>query len=415
MGKRVEYIELFWRCPECGQDHISAIPYLNSTGWYCPSCFFRRDDSVELYEAPDSQVITDPELIARIEEGRADWICKHCGSLNPDTNVPKEMLVCEVCNLWQTDETDQSAPKRDQSGEVLESRQEVIDRFENPCPPTLQKASRAATEDKRRIVSALLMAGTAVGIAWGGWWLLKADPVEVTVESLPWSVSVEVQQLRPVDKSGWDETVPADARILTSETRQRGTQEVQRGTKVIMVKEQYQSGTRTETYTEQERYQSGTREECTTTSTGTGAGKRTCHDVAVYSTRPVQRTRQVPEYSTRQVQKTVPNLVREPVYDTYVYYQVDEWLHKQTLTNTGFDNQPRIAPAVELDHSPYRERTLAPEISCYLTGAEPQGEESKIQTWEIPCHQFNSLDTGDRVRLQVKGARQATVKEFLSQ
>ena len=73
MSDRTTYIELFWRCPECGEDHISAIPDLNPTGWYCPNCFFRRDERVNLYEADDSREITDPELIQRIEEGRADW------------------------------------------------------------------------------------------------------------------------------------------------------------------------------------------------------------------------------------------------------------------------------------------------------------------------------------------------------
>ena len=407
MTERIEYIELFWRCRECGQDHISAIPHLNPTGWYCPNCFFRRDESVELYEASDSRVITDPDLIARIEEGRADWKCKHCGSLNTDTGVPKEMLVCEVCKMWQTDESDQSTPVRDEAGEVIAKHKKRVDRFEDPIVPrSLQEAS--GNKNRERIYTALSIVAviaTGIGASISAWWLFAPRPIEVEVKSLPWEVTVEVQQLQPVEKSGWEETVPVEARILSSETRQRGTQEVQYGTKTVMVTEQYQSGTRTETYTTSEQYQSGTRENCTTTSTGTGAGKRTCTTVPVYSSRPVQHSRQVPQYSTRQVPKIVPNMVSEPVFDTYIHYQVDEWQHEQTLTNEGKDDEPRIAPVTKLDNVPYPERTLAPATTCQITGAYQRRGKQRVKTWEIPCNHFDQIDSGDRVKLQATGGK----------
>ena len=413
MSKRIEYIELFWRCRECGRDHISAIPHLNPTGWYCPNCFFRRDESVELYEAEDSKIITDPDLIARIEEGRADWKCKHCGSLNADTGVPKEMLVCEVCDIWQTDENDKSAPLRDEAGEVITKHQKTVDRFEDPVVSGSPQGTSGSKSSDRLLVtlSTVVAIAGGIGISISAWWLLIPHPIEVKVQSLPWEMTVEVQQLRPVEKSGWDETVPAEARILSSETRQRGTQEVQYGTKTVMVTEQYQSGTRTETYTELEQYQSGTRENCITTSTGTGAGKRTCTTVPVYSNRPVQRTRQVPQYSTRQVPKVVPNMVAEPVFDNYVNYQVDEWHHEQTLTNEGEDDKPRIAPVTKLDNVPYPERTLAPATTCRLTGAYQHRNEQQVETWKIPCAQFDQIDPGDRVMLQSTGEN-ALVKDL---
>ena len=414
MTERVEYIELFWRCPECGQDHISAIPHLNPTGWYCPNCFFRRDESVELYEAEDSKIITDPDLIARIEEGRADWKCKHCGSLNADTGVPKEMLVCEVCKMWQTDESDQSAPVRDEAGEVIAKHQKTIDRFEAPVGPRSLSESSGNKRGDRILTVLFYGAAGAVGLASfvGIGWLLTPHPIEVEVKSLPWEVAVEVQQLLPVEKAGWEETVPTEARILSSETRQRGTQEVQYGTKTVMVTEQYQSGMRTETYTTSEQYQSGTRENCTTTSTGTGAGKRTCTTVPVYSNRPVQRTRQVPQYSTRQVPKVVPNMVAEPVFDTFVYYQIDEWQPKQTLVNEGEDDEPRVAPNQKLDNAPYPERTLPPIAKCKLTGVYERRNEQQIKTWEIPCTQFEQIDPGDHITLQATGRGRAILKSF---
>ncbi len=453
----VQYIELFWRCPECGEDHISAL--FNTTGFYCPSCSFRRDDSVELYEAPDSQVITDPELIARIETGRVDWECKHCGSLNEDKGIGENALACTVCGMFQIDELQPEAVVRDESGEVIRQRSKILDRFENPVVPRSLQEARAANDDRPPFSMPQLPnidfdwqslpwrpIAWGVGIATGlvaagsGLWLLFAPrPVEVKVTSLPWEVTVEVQQLVPVNESDWDENVPIGARAWSSETRQRGTREVQRGTKTIMETEEYRSGTKTESYTEteqylsgtktqsytdSERYQSGTKENCTTTSTGTGAGRRSCTSVPTYGTRSVQRTRQVPQYRTRQVPKTrevpvystrqvplvVPNMVTEPVYDTYVYFTVDEWNHKQTLTSNGFDDQPRVAPVPQLDNFPYPERALSPVTTCKISGTYPQGDEQKVGSWRIPCNKFDRLNTGDTITLDVNRVGGATLK-----
>ena len=449
------YIELFWRCPECGHDHISGL--FNSTGLYCPSCSFRRDDSVELYEAPDSQVVTDPELIARIESGRVDWTCKHCGSLNEDKGIGENAMACTVCRFFQTDELQPEAVVRDKSGEIISTRHTILDRFENPVVPRSLLEFRAANDNPhqfspklpsfdwqslpwRPIAWGVSIAGGIAVVVFGGWWLFAPHPLEVKVQSLPWEVTVEVQQLVPVNKSDWDETVPFGARVRSSETRQRGTQEVQRGTKTIMETEKYQSGTTiksyteterfqsgttTEPYTDSERYQSGTRENCTTTSTGTGAGRRSCVSVPVYSTRYIQRSRQVPTYSTRlvpktrtvpvystrQVPRTVPNMVTEPVYDTYVYFTVDEWTHEQTLTTNGVDDQPRIAPVPQLDNYPYPQRALTPQESCHVIGAYRQGDKQKVQTWRIPCNQFDRLNMGNTVKLTVNRAGQASLPQ----
>ncbi|MEC4806488.1 MAG: hypothetical protein SAJ12_08005 [Jaaginema sp. PMC 1079.18] len=413
---RVEYIELFWRCPECGKEDISAIPHLNPTGWYCPSCFFRRDNSVQLYETENSRVIDDPELIARIEKGQVDWECKHCGALNPDTGVTADLLVCDVCQMWQIDPIDPSAPQKVTSGGVIPQQSQIAN-ASTLSTETLSNSfsSQKSSLRRRRSFRKLAIVGGLLGsVASGGWWFFSDHPIEVTVQSLAWEVTVDVQQLRPVERSGWDETVPANATILSSENRQRGTREVQRGTRTVMVDEQYQSGTQTETYTEQEQYQSGTEEVCTTTSTGTGAGKRTCRNEPVYETRSVEKRREVPVYSTRQVNKQVPNMVTEPVYDTYIFYRANEWQHAQTFTSTGFDDEPRLAPNPQLDNLPYPEQALSPVTTCQITGMYQRQNEQKIETWGIPCEQFDRIDTGEIVELEIAWNGQATLHQILS-
>ncbi|MEL7035624.1 MAG: hypothetical protein AAFO04_08410 [Cyanobacteria bacterium J06592_8] len=418
------YIELFWDCPECGQQAISAIKGQSHDGYTCPQCGYNRKRSDRLYERPESRTITDPDLIRRIETGKVDWECKYCGSLNPQTGVGEEMMACRVCGQFQTDDFSPETPETATVGEQIHQRTEPIrDRFE-VIPKNLERFTHSSRQTSQRngatsssrksLVRGLSIAGAVAGSAVGGWWLLSSHPVEVQVQSLPWEVQVEVQQLKPVNTSGWDETLPIGARIRSSQTRQRGTRQVQRGSRTIWVNERYQSGSRIETYSDQVRYQSGSRTECQTTSTGTGAGQRTCRDVPVYSTRPVQRSREVPVYSTRQVPRVVPNMVTEPVYDQYVYYTVDKWVYEQTFTKKGFDDQPRTPPVVRLDNSPYPERALSPETSCQITGVYQQGDQQNVKTWKIDCNQFDLIDTGDRVTLDINQGSMVTLKEVLS-
>lgn len=447
------YIELFWDCPDCGQQAISSIDGgMQHDGFTCPNCAYNRKRDDALYERSESRTITDPELIARIESGEVDWECKYCGSLNPQVGIGEDTMACRVCGQFQQDDLSPQRPLLDQTDEFVQKRNEkILDRFE-VIPENLRKFLPA--NDNRHQFSPKLPSFDWQSLPWrpitwivggiavvvGGWWLFAPHPLEVKVQSLPWEVTVEVQQLVPVNKSGWDETVPLGARVRSSETRQRGTQEVQRGTKTIMETEKYQSGTTiksyteterfqsgttTEPYTDSERYQSGTRENCTTTSTGTGAGRRSCVSVPVYSTRYIQRSRQVPTYSTRlvpktrtvpvystrQVPRTVPNMVTEPVYDTYVYFTVDEWTHEQTLTTNGVDDQPRIAPVPQLDNYPYPQRALTPQESCHVIGAYRQGDKQKVQTWRISCKQFDRLNMGNTVKLTVNRAGQASLPQ----
>lgn len=399
------YIELFWDCPDCGEQAISALPSETHDGYRCPNCAYNRKRSDTLYDRPESRVIDELELIARIEMGQVDWECKYCGSLNPQIGIGESMMACRVCGQFQTDEFSPESPEQVQVGEAVSQRQEKIrDRFE-VIPQNLQTIADNAEKRKSRSrsnsrrLSLLVLLGVAASLFLGLLvWFFSPRTVEVTVQSLPWSVDVTVEQLEPIAASAWQGSVPSNARIQSRERRQRGTQEVQRGFRTIQVEERYKSGTRTETYTDQERYKTGTRKECTTTTTGTGAGAKSCRDVPTYSTRSVQKTKEVPVYDTRLVAKEVPNMVAEPVYDTYVRYEVDEWRPIQTLTNKGLDNEPRTPPKTKLDNSPYKERALEPVITCQVMGRD---RKDKTHTWELPCEQFDRIDVRDRVQLKV--------------
>jgi hypothetical protein len=474
----VEWIELFWDCPHCGQLHISAVS--NPQGNRCPQCLRWRTDEIELYEALDSQVITDPELINR----KPFWICKVCEAVNEDTGVPAHLLQCGNCDSYQTSEiggitgdpaADQQTPETVSVGEPVELRSVGA----GGSAPGFDLRSRLHSGLNSRL--GWLAAGLAsLGLVGGGifsqtiWSPQNKDPNRLTVQitDLRWMTEVDVQEQKTLTRQAWSQLIPLGAKTLKSETRQRGTQQQQRGSRTVLVEEQYQSGTRTETYfepeqyqsgtrtetyfeseryqngtrtetySESERYQSGTKEECQTTSRGNGVGRRSCQSRAVYSTRQVQKSRSVPVYSTRQVRRTrslpvystrqvqrtrslpvyntrqvpveQPIFVSVPVQDTWVTYQLTEWIPKQTYRNVGRQDSSRHSPTVKLTRNP-RQQISAKRETCRLLGnysvARGWFESPEIATgdWTVPCQEYDRVNIGDRVQLQIQSNRSAKI------
>ncbi|HEY9625309.1 MAG TPA: hypothetical protein V6C78_33625 [Crinalium sp.] len=478
----VEYIELFWDCPECEQRHISAV--FNPQGNRCPSCLHWRTNDVPLYESSDSQVITDPALINR----KPFWVCKVCHAVNQDVGLAAHLLQCENCNSYQTSAVggvtgdlavDQQAPNTVAVGEPVvfqpHAANQPVPAASTPQPPT----SRTGRLIRKLTWFNLIGGGILASLAIASQLAVQfRDPslLDIQVNDLVWTVSVDVQTQKTVTRQAWDEALPAGAAVIKSERRQRGTRQEQRGTRTVMVQEQYQSdtrtetyttseqyqsGTRTETYTESERYQSGTRtetyttseryqsgtdQECRTTSRGNGLGERRCRSVPVYSTRQVPHTRSVPVYSTRQVSRTrsvpvystrqvphtrtvpiystrqvpvqQPIMVTIPVYDQWITYQVKEWEPQQTRRQTGHDDAPRRAPNIRLSQQP-PQRIAATHTECRLYGTYSihhgwfQPPELKTGIWTLPCEDYDRIDIGNQVQLRATDSDLANLVRLL--
>lgn len=431
----VEYIELFWDCPQCGQKHISAV--FNPQGQRCPQCLHWRSQTVELYEAPDSRVITDPEIINR----PPFWVCKVCEAVNEDHGESAHLLQCGNCDNYQVSAVagisgdaiaDQQAPPSVAVGEAVSSQS-----VQSPATPVRRTKWLGA------IAGLMLLGGSAIGYShWTAQTPALPPPVTVQVSDLQWRSTITIEENQRLTRQGWQDAVPKDAVVLKQETRQRSTRQDQRGVQTVMVNEQYQSGSREETYYvseryqsgsrqetyyDSERYQSGTEEKCKTVSKGNGVGQRTCQTVPVYSTRQVSRTRTVPVYSTRQVSRSrtvpvystrqvptqQPILVPVPVLDTWVTYTVQEWVPKQTVQRQGNRDAARDF-SVPLQQKP-PQRIANTQLICQVTGtgSESQGwflpAVVKTRTWQLPCEQFDRVHVGDRITLQPTTTQTATL------
>ncbi|MGQ9866966.1 MAG: hypothetical protein ACUVSQ_11940 [Pseudanabaenaceae cyanobacterium] len=347
---RQEVILLFWDCPECGHKHIPGPTRR------CPQCFWWRDRTVNFYEAPDS-VVLSPEEAARY--AGPDWICKVCGAANPETGEPREHLICGNCNSWQTNDQDlgHAPPQTLPTGVPLTT------------PPSRQP-NRLVKPIALGIVCGLGILGLAIGI----WRLSRPRVVTAEVVGRRWQVQVPIEDQRPVVEEDW--TLPAGAYNVSSEQRQRSTREVPVGTTTTTVEVPYQE-------------EVGTREECTTTSRGDGTGDRTCRDVPVYETRYRSETREETVYRT------------EPVYDTWYRYTIQRWQPLRTATAVGTENTPRQPPAFQLATQPYPQRALSPQETCFLDVRV----QTQLQSWEIPCPEYDLVRTGQTRTFWQRGNR----------
>lgn len=372
MAERDEKILLFWDCPECGHAHIEGPTQR------CPRCFWWRDRQVQFYEADDSRSLT-PEEEEKFT--RPDWICKACGASNPDRGQPVAELLCGSCNSWQTNSLDLGSDRPEEAATDVEV-QAVQGQWQEGF-----RIDEAATETqdpepkpgnwKKRIAAGALALGVG-GTGFGVWQLSMPDIINAEITNRTWTVTVEVQEQRPISASGW--SLPSDAYDVNRRDKQRGTRQVQTGTTTENVQVSYQEKT-------------GTKEECKTTSDGNGVGTRTCRDVPVYSTK----------YRTET--KTVPIYRQDPVYDTWYTYTQEKWVPQTTVSNDGVGDSPRTAPTVTLDNRPFPERSQTPQETCFIAGQYQEDGQTAQGKWELPCNQYDRLTVGQSVELERQGDR----------
>lgn len=383
---REAVILLFWDCPECGHAHIEGPTFR------CPRCFWWRDRDLNFYEAPDSRVLT-PEEVEQFQ--RPNWICKVCGAANPDKGEPVEHLLCGSCNQWQTNTVDLGQTRPDALGgdtvETVEGQWQEGFRVDPAAfsDEESQEKSRPRGPKKpvkwgRRILLFFTTLLVSV-LGWCGWQFFQPDYIDAQVLSRSWTVTVQIQELRPVNDSGW--TLPSGAYNVQRSQRQRSTRQVQVGTRNESVQVSYKE-------------QTGTREECATTSRGDGTGTRTCRDVPVYTTKYRTETKEVPVYRS------------EPVYDTWYSYTVPRWVAGRAVNNNGTGDQPRQPPTVNLTNDPYRQRTQPPVTICRLGVRYYDNDKNLVpDTWQVPCGHYERLEIGDVKTFERSGDRATLVEE----
>ena len=309
MAKTVteELVFEYWDCDKCGQKAIRGDVR------NCPSCGNPRNESVKFYllEGKDEKV----EDLAQAEKFKAgaDWVCSFCEALNSVTD--KNCISCGASQESSEKNYFEVQKEKELKGAKNSDPEKPEDWWE-------AKYGKPFNWMKFSIWTVILLGSCITSL----YYLGRTHEVKFQVVDVSWERTVPV--LRYSNKEGidWENELKGEDIVKLKSTQE------------IRSYEDRQVGTKMETYSESEQYQSGTKKDCNTNyeSTGSGASKKvtTCNDVPTYSSRTVQRTRQVPVYQ------------KFPIYGTKVTSTANMYVPLREDTLKGKDNEPHWPDAI---------------------------------------------------------------------
>lgn len=343
----------FWDCNYCDNKHIRGD---NDS---CPSCGHRRDAAVKFYMDMSNIV----EVSADKKNDKPNWICAFCGSQNDDKDQQ-----CVSCG----------SPKNSASGDYFHRKDDPrSSSFSTPIPSSPLESSsflstRAARVPFRKIAKIALPLLLAVAViisvvAFVSWFNTPVEK-QLTVDSVSWTRSIDIEELRTYNESGW--SLPSDARLSYTRREIRTYRDVL---------DHYETKTRQVS----ERQLVGYKEEVVGyEDLGNGQFR--------------EKTRQVPEYTTVYRTETYEDPVyrKEPVYDTKYYYEIDRWKKSRSVDTSGSDKSPYWGEVVL--HG--KERQAQSHESYYISGIV--GE--KTEQFALNRSDWDKYNIGDVVFLVVK-------------
>ncbi len=282
-------IEGYWDCSYCGNKGIRGSVRT------CPDCGKTRAADVKFYML-DKEPVADE---AAVEAG-PDWFCPYCDSYNP-SSAP----ACTCCgHPREENDKDYFEVRKDEE----EKQQEADAAFAAVTAPSAGADQQTATRSRvmsRRIISVVLI----LAVLFAGFWLLSPKNRSVTVTDMSWERSVEVQENRLVEESGW--AMPADAVELIRSAREiHHYDQILDHYETVSVERSRQVLDGYDTYTTYE-------------DMGNGYFQSVEHETPRYRTEYYTETYEEPVY------------VSVPVYDTKYYYTVYRWEYDRTETAAG--------------------------------------------------------------------------------
>lgn len=365
-------IEGCWDCKYCGSDKIRGSIAI------CPNCGSPRDKNTRFYmDNPKNYVSED---VAKTINKNPDWLCPYCDSLNSDS-----VNICNSCGSAREDSKDDYFSNKEKMA-MRKNAEEKTDYFDKKEEELIEKEKElliklneytSATSDNTKpnktrfntkkilsiICAVVLVIGSIVGLTW----LLTPKTQTVTVDSVSWERTIEVEEYKTVNESDW--TLPTGGRLQYTQ------QEIQSYKQVL---DHYETKTRQVSYEVLDHYEdyvSGYRD------LGNGYFEE------IMAQRPVYRT----EYRTETYQEPVYR--SEPVYATKYYYEIDKWVHKEYIKANGTDKNP-VWPTYDYKDN---EREGA-KTEKYIINVINKKE--KISEYKMEYEEWITLNPGDTVNLK---------------
>ena len=276
-----------WDCAYCGTARISGE--LRD----CPNCGRPRDKDVKFYMADPKNYASDQEHVDK----NPDWLCPYCDSLNPASEN-----ICSSCGASRDGKTQDYFENRESQEEQEKS----------------ESVSQETAPPKSRKGLWILLAVLAVVIALVVFLVIpKSKTMEIA--SLSWERSVEVEENREFEESGW--TLPAGAYNVTSNLELYGYN---------TVLDHYETRSRQVAVDVFDGY------DISYSYNDLGNGR--FEEVEVKT--PRYRT----EYKTETYSEPVYR--QDPVYQTRYYYYIMRWVTDHYEETSGVNDEPYFADIV---------------------------------------------------------------------
>ena len=232
--KTVGYVELEWTCKRCGTKNPGTLKA-------CANCGAAMSDQ-DKFEAPAQQeLIQDKEKLAQAARG-PDIHCPYCGTRNA--------AGTEICTQCGGNLKDAQARQQGQvmgafqAGPAAQVRCPACGTL-NPAnaarctncgsalapgavapPPALAAApapkagSKAALAIILGVIAVVACAGLLFAFSLAG----RTKDISAVVQSVRWQRSIQVMEIRPVERTGWEDQAPAEAEIGQCTQKLRSTQ-----------------------------------------------------------------------------------------------------------------------------------------------------------------------------------------------
>ena len=243
--KTLGFVQLVWRCPNCSQ--LNPGPQKT-----CTSCGSPQPEDVQFENMPNQELNNDPSLAENAKKG-ADIHCPYCQARNPadaaqcvqcggeieegkkrqsgrvvgafkpgsseeitcptcGTSNPSSNTRCSSCGASLAQPPIQTSPA--QSSSV------------KPPQPSKPVKKRSPLMVVGLISLVTLVAAACIAVIL---FLTRTSEVTGTVSAQQWKVSVNIEQLQPVDHSDWLENIPSNATVGSCEQKLNRVQDSPEG------------------------------------------------------------------------------------------------------------------------------------------------------------------------------------------
>jgi ribosomal protein L40E len=229
--KKIGYIELHWKCLNCGT--INPGPEK-----ICKGCAAPQPPDVEFFQPSRQELIADEERLKQAQAG-ADIHCAYCGTRNP-----AGAARCSQCKA------DLTEGKQRQAGKVVGAFRKGPQQMqacphcgaENPetqsrcrqCGGSLKAGPPEKKQPEQQTAPAKLKPGVLaviglvlIAACLGMYFLFfRTSAVQGTVTDVRWERAVVIEQVVQVRYQDWWDEIPVEGEVITCSLEARGETDV---------------------------------------------------------------------------------------------------------------------------------------------------------------------------------------------